>query len=157
MVNGSNCSFFQTFVGDIPFTRCFKLGYDASFDCWEWAKHMIVDFTLSRKLKSECPDCKPNSRGASIMYLLWFFFHFILLLINEHMLSLPQTRIWMKCYAYSIFILTLYIFPCKKIHKESKWGPIKSNRRSPTFVGSYIRICAPWGKQKLLVCNALTI
>jgi hypothetical protein len=60
-----------------------------------------------RELECECPKYKPNSRDASITCLCATFPLCNLSQANEYILSLPQTKNWMKssAYVYLFFIL----------------------------------------------------
>ena len=35
---------FWTYIGDTSFINWFTLGYDAYFDCWDWAKGLVCKF-----------------------------------------------------------------------------------------------------------------
>lgn len=94
--------------------------------------------------------------------LVKFSFATLCLVFNAYSDSLPQMKIWMKFYAYSIFIFNSILFTSKKIRTNSnvvqvcKLFGYRFFKHLPTFVGFYFRTCTPSSKQKILMCSPLT-
>ena len=138
-----------------------ELGYNVSFDCWDWAKDLICSFYTIENIEIWVPKMQIKFWGClNHVPLVTFSFVTSYLLMNTYYFYHKQKFGWN-------FMLTIIGFQCYLLHMQriitnpsmvqSSWNfGYSFNVNLLTYVGFYFRMFVPSVKHKLLICSALT-